>query len=122
MLTANSALAVYDGVTNIVTTDTGNSPFSGEKCLRSRRLSLGAAPTPTAVGQVAEGPERSGRVGELRQPLVVSGKQIEFVEDLFVLERRKASTDRTCLVAVIARLFAMLGGSRLWVRHHWAPP
>jgi hypothetical protein len=41
----------------------------------------------------------------------VSGKQIEFVEDLFVLERRKASTDCTCLVAVIARLFAMLEGA-----------
>jgi hypothetical protein len=64
---------------------------------------------PTASRSVLDGRERPGRFGELRQPFVVSSKQIELVEDLVVLERREASTDGARPVAVKATLFGTLG-------------
>jgi hypothetical protein len=59
------------------------------------RLAATLAP-PSQMGMDVRPPqplEPSERVGELRQSLVMSGKQIEFVEDFFVLQGGKTSTD-----------------------------
>jgi hypothetical protein len=55
--------------------------------------------------------ETSERVGELRQSLVMSGKQIQLVEDFFVLQGGKTSTDGTRKLTIAARLFGMLARS-----------
>src|SRR5579863_2905444 len=75
---------------------------------------------PTASTSILDAGERAGRFDELRQPLVVSGEQIELDEGFVIRHYRKASTDGDCPVVVVTDLFGMSGGS--WVRHHRVPP
>jgi hypothetical protein len=55
--------------------------------------------------------ETSEGVGELGQSLVMSGKQVQLIEDFFVLQGGKTCTNGTRQLTISARLFSVLARS-----------